>query len=262
MTNCMLGGTNYFKTGSLTAGAADVNLPVSNLSTDQGYAAAGWQTPAGVTLAPTGATFELAVATASPFQVVVLARTNLSPTAVCLFAIMDASRNVLARQTVAGPAPGFGQVVCIFPTIITGSILAVQIIDAGNPDGAINIPLAWAGAPWQPTRNISYTSALGRDRTDNVTTTRGGQEYALTQFVRRRWSVVHTSLAEAEALGPLMTVLQSSDTQTNILFIPDPGSAFLSQQAVLGRLTVKADLAYSAQGADRRSISFDITERL
>ena len=262
MGNCLIGGTNLVRAATLTAGSAEAALPITNIAGDQGDAADGWQTTAGVLTEAAGAWFQATIPGAMPWQAFVLARTNLTPSAQIRFTVTDPVNGVTVDQTVAGPIAGLAQVVCVAKQAGSGVTLRVAFQDPTNPDGFINIPIAWAGAPWQPVRNCSYSSSYGRDRTENVTTTRGGQEYGLTQFVRRRWTVTHASLSSNESFQQLDQVFQAAATQTNILFIPDPNSPTLSSEAVLGRLTPKSDLTYSFTGAERRTVTFDVTERL
>lgn len=77
MGNSLLAWTNVCKTAALTATSAEVALPVTNLSTDQGSAASAWQSLAGA-LAPT---VTITPAAATTMRAVGVFRTNLTSSA-------------------------------------------------------------------------------------------------------------------------------------------------------------------------------------
>lgn len=81
MSNVALGWDNQVTAATLTAGAAESALPVTNLQTDQGSSATAWQTPPGVTTAGQGAHLIVDAGASVTWRAFLLGRTNLSTSA-------------------------------------------------------------------------------------------------------------------------------------------------------------------------------------
>jgi hypothetical protein len=165
---------------------------------------------------------------------------------------------------VPGPQPGYGQVVdAVSPAVSSADIFTVQISDTLNTDGFLNVPLAWAGATWNPLARMSYQSTVGRQKKVNETTSRGGNEYPQLLSQQRQWNVATDGIRSSSELWQSAEELDRvSSSGGNVLFIPDTTSANMQKETVFGRLASTANIGYPAQAADRRSWQFTVTERL
>ena len=162
----------------------------------------------------------------------------------------------------AGVRPGFGQSVHVAPAPVAGEAVRLDITDPTNPDGFINVPLAYAGPVWQPATNIAYDTSLGRDDATDETTTRGGAEFPTLQWTRRRWDVSLQGIRASELWPSVMELDRAARTGQNVLFVPDPAGADVAREAVFGRLRSLGDVTYPFGNGDRRAWRARITERL
>lgn len=156
----------------------------------------------------------------------------------------------------AGVVAGVGQSIVVAPAEIAGRYCRVDIDDPSNPDGFLNIPLAYAGPVLQPAYNFSYQSARGRDAGVAEVTTQGGQEYPRSLWQRRRFNLDLQAMLDIEV--PLFDELDAfARGGGNVLLVPD---AAAPTDAVFGRLTQPADFKWVVPTL--RSWSAQITERL
>ena len=257
MANFLLGWPNRVTSGALSANAAETALPVTNLATDQGSAAEAWQCPA------TTGWFQLD-AGSGPLRMFSVHRTNLTPTAtmrVRVWAGPDASGAALFDATTTGLVPGYGQMVIVAPTIITGRTVRFDIADLGNPDGHLNIPQAFAGPAFQPGRNYGYASSRLRDDQTTVTRTRGGGEVVRNDWTRRGFDLSLGAVAPSEVLTVEM-LDGYARRGNNLLFVPVPDSPALATEAVFGRLSSAGGIGYANNSARTRTWRATIMERL
>ena len=162
----------------------------------------------------------------------------------------------------AGVVPGFQQSVIAAPAEVSGRVCRLDVADTANPDGFLNIPLAYAGPVWQPTRNVSSATTQGRDDMTTETRTRGGQEYPVLHYIVRRWEIDLQGVEEAELWLHLDSLDNSARDGRNVLFVPDPASTDVGRAAVFGRLRARTDASFFAGGPDLRAWKATISERL
>lgn len=259
--SAILAWNNLVKGAVLSANSAA--LPITNIASDSGSPAEAWQTPAGALTLGTGALFKVEPAPASTWRVLGVFRTNLTASAVVNFGLWNnGSPPTLVTSATASPVAGYGQAVVVLPANTTADFLQVYVTDASNPDNFINIPLVFGGPAWFPSRDIGFSSTVGRDVSRLDVTTRGGQEYPGPQFRRRRWNVQFDALLTAEVWGQVDTMLMTADTGTNLFFAPNVSSSNLQREAIFGRLNSATDISFPYQFADRRRWSAQVTERL
>ena len=162
----------------------------------------------------------------------------------------------------AGVQAGFGQSVTVAPGDVTGRVCRLDVSDPTNPDGFLNIPLAYAGPVWTPATNIDYQTTFGRDDQVDEVTSRGGSEYPSLQWARRRWDVTLQGIRASEVWTQAMALDLAARAGGNVLFIPNPAGADVGRETVYGRLKSLADLSFPYGSADRRAWKVRITERL
>lgn len=162
----------------------------------------------------------------------------------------------------AGVVAGYGQSVTVAPADVAGSCCRVDIVDTTNPDGFLNIPLAYAGPVWQPTYNVSPGTTQGRDDSTSEFRSRGGQEYPTLFYQARRAELDFVGITNAEVWPKVDALDQAARAGGNILYVPDPSSSDKGRGTILGRFKARTDLSYTAGGPSRRSWRATITERL
>jgi hypothetical protein len=261
MSNTALAWTNYVKTGVVTANNAAANFPVTNLQTDSGAPAEGWQTNAG---ALTNATLTITPATgAQTWRALGLFRTNLTAGATLIFSLKNNPSTVVYTTTVAGPVGATGQVVVVVPSNTVADYATIQITDTANPDNHINIPLAFGGPVWLPTSPAALDTAYGRDSQVDTPVSRSGQEYPVLRWQRRRWDISWVGIRASTELWPqLDTMNRLAMAGGNVLLVPDITSANLRYEALFGRLAQLADVTFPLGTSDRRAWKGRLTERL
>jgi hypothetical protein len=261
--SAVLGWNNLVIGATITAGSQVASLPGSNVQGPHGSPATGWQTQAGVITSGGGA-FLTIVPTAGSrtWRAMGIFGTNITSTATVTFLLYNTGPALVWSSAVAGPVAGYRQVVAIAPSDQVADYLVIQIDDTANSDGFINIPLAYAGAAWLPQRGVSFASTWGRDDNTLETFTRGGQEYPLLLWQRRRWALTFEAVAAAELWTQADPLLIASRIGGNVFFAPNDISPYLSQEAIFGRLKIPSDVTYPFHNADRRQVAATITERL
>ncbi|MCG7357134.1 hypothetical protein MHL39_10835 [Roseomonas mucosa] len=153
------------------------------------------------------------------------------------------------------------QAVVMLDADVTAKAARIQISDPGNPDGFLNIPLAYAGPGTFLDRNFDYSSGIGRTRSSRDAQTRGGQLISVLDYTQRYWELSHQSLGEAEVWGKIMEMDELASRRVNILFIPQDTEA-MQREALFGTVESSRAISYPYGGADRRSWAGRITERL
>ncbi len=258
MSAALIGWNNYVKTGTVTASEAAANFPVTNLQGDQGAAASAWQTndtgPATLTITP--------ALTQRTWRALGLFRTNLTSAASLVFSLFNNPSTLVATATLPGPVNGTGQVVWVLGADTVADYATVAITDAGNPQGYLNVPLAFAGPAWNPLTGFSFATALGRDGTTDEAQSRGGQEYPVFRWQRRRWDYDMQGVRASELWLQLDAMLRTARTGANIFTVPDTTSANLASEALFGRIASLADVTFPFGTADRRAAKLRHTERL
>lgn len=162
----------------------------------------------------------------------------------------------------AGIVYGVGQSIVVASANVSGRYARVDIDDAGNTDGFINIPLAFAGPVWIPTVGADWQSSIGRnDRTDEVQTI-GGQEYPINRWQQRKWNLALNAIASADVWANVMPLDQASRFGSNVLYIPDTASADIAKETILGRLRMVSDITYADRSVNLRALRATIAERL
>lgn len=251
---CLLGWNNLVLSGTVIAASPVPGMDGSQLKNDQGSASAAYQT--------TGVSAAVAIVApaGSAWGAAGVFRTNLTSAATGTVTVSAAGATVYSWS--GGLQVSNGAFVLPLPAGVTGDTLGLAIADPANPDGFINIPLMFAGPTWQPKSNISFASAFGRDSGVTEVVTRGGQEFPVFMWQRRRWNLDFQRIRTAEVWPQLEAMETVARRGRNILFIPDPASAAINDESIFGRLQAQADLGWNFQAADARSWKANITERL
>ena len=259
MANFLLGYLNAVPGSTVTASAEEAALPATNVQTDQGSPAEAWQCPA------ISGSLQLLFPALVSLRVISLHRTNLTSSATWRVrawqtADVSASPAVDTGTVSAGVVPFYGQALLVLPAEVPTRTVRVEIADAANPDGFLNVPLMFAGPCWQPRRNYGYASSISNDDSTTVTTTRSGAEIVRNDWVRRGFDIVLGAVAPNEV--PLVKDIDVRCRRGgNLLLVPnpdgDPGAS-----AVFGRCKPSASIGYANNSARTRTWRATLTERL
>lgn len=262
MSNTLLAWQNYLtRSGTtLAANSEESTLPVTNLSNDQGAPSSAWQTAAGVVTSAGGAKFTVTLATAKTWRVFGLFRTNLTASAIVTFTLKNGSTTVASAS--GSPVAGYGQVVGVLSADTTGTVLEVSINDSSNPDGCINVPLAYAGPAWLPATGASWQSTVDRASSQTMVVSRGGSQFPRLYWQARAWNFALDGVRVTEMWPQVDSLRQSALLGFNTLFVPDYTSSNLQQEPVYGLLSGQTPLSFPYQAADRRRWGATVTERL
>ena len=256
MARCIFGWPNGWTGGSLLASSQEAALPVGNLANGQGSPDQGWQSQAGVK----SARIEFVIANSLAFRAFGLFKTNLTPFATVRWTVADAGYDSGVQP--GGVVPGYGQSVRVLPAAVAGQHVTCDISDPYNPDGFLNVPLAFAGPAWQPFRTFDYSSGLGKLATSTRTATRAGGVVIRTDSIKRTWDVTLSGVRDAE-VRPLLLDLETYGLRgNNVLFVPDPDAATINTDALFGELTPSANLTWPYKSPEVRAWRAALVERL
>lgn len=256
-----LGWTNYAKTATFIASSEEGSLPATNVANDIGSQSVGWQTTAGTV---TSITLRVTPTTsAQTWRVMGVFGTNLTAAATVKFELWNTSGPTLVYSSGnLSPIAGYQQVVAAATANKTADYMLITINDAANPDTFVNVPLVFGGPAWFPLGSVGFSSTVGRDAGVDEVVSRGGQEYPVFKWSRRRWNLTLDSMRASEVWSQGDALALYATAGSNILFAPDSASTYLQREAVFGRLKSTADVSFPYQGADRRRWSASVTERL
>lgn len=244
MANCVIGHLNQFLTGSVSASAHATGLGPDQLQNEQGNATFALQIP--------GTSGSITVSGSANYRMFGLFRTNLTPSASVTWSIGGASCSVV---------PWFGQSVLVLDAPVSGSSVTVSISDGGNPDGFLNIPLAYAGPGFQPVVNMDFQSAPNRQAGTQKEITRSGGSFIRNDWTKRTFDVVMSNIGTDEIVTMDEIDLVGRHGHS-VLFVPDPASVNIGREAIFGEWEGATGLTYPYQLATVRGYRATVTERL
>jgi hypothetical protein len=252
VSKLVIGYTNAVVLGTVAASSSVGGLGPDQLQNDQGNSASALQIPT------TSGT--ITVTWTGLYHGFGLFRTNLTASAVVNWTVKSGSTTVYSGTSLA-VVPGYRQTALVLSAPVSGTSLVITISDATNPDGYLNIPLAYAGPLFQPYRNMSYQSSPGRMDQTTVATTRSGGEVIRSDYIRRTYDLSFAGIKDVEQTA--MWAIDLAGRQgSNLFFVPDPASLIINTQAIFGRLLPQSGLTYPERSPDVRGYRATITERL
>lgn len=257
MAKCLIGYTNQVETGVVRAESEVADRPASNLQSPNGGAI--WQTSG-----TTSSWFEVDAGAAANWRALGLFRTNLTSSATVRWMLGSTAGGVEIFDSgvmAAGVVAGFGQTVTVLASDMAARYLRCEISDSTNPDSNIQVGLAYAGPVWEPSLNFQYggTPAPYREDGNNVTRTKGGQDYVTVGWLKRLEEFPFRYLTAGEAHQEILDLDLVSRLGGNALVIPNPDSADLQRAAIYGR--AKCGKA-PASAYQRNDWNLSIEERL
>lgn len=260
MTNCVLAWNNYAVSGAVSVSSSAAGMGADRLQSPIGSSADAWQTPAGTT----SGDIIIDCGAASVFRAYGVFRTNLTSSATIQLRASNSSgfSPLVYDSTALAANVAFGQSAKLLPSDQTARYLKITITDNSNPDGFINVPLAFVGSVWIPARNFTFSSSYGRLSNSKTVTTQGGQVYAVRNWQQRSFSMELGAVQDSEIWTQLMPLDDAARSFANILCIPRPDLSNPNLETIFGILTPGGKLTYAQQSKNTRGYSAEISERL
>ena len=262
MANFCLAWPNRFTYGSITVSSAEPDLGGSNLANDSGSPIDAWQT-AGVT----NGAINFILPAQDTLQAFGVFRTNLTANASIRYRVWSGTSMSDAPVYDTGPkpakvAPSYLQSVLVLPNAVTGRMLQIDLDDPGNPDGFINVPLAYAGPVWQPSRNFDASSGTGRTAQSTKTATRGGGVVVRNDWVKRTFTVSLSGIRASEVWSKVMDADLYARRGNNLLFVPDPADPNINLISIFGEMDPQSEITYPNRVVEARGYKAMVIERL
>ena len=261
MANFCLGWPNRWIYATLLASSQETGLEATNLANDAGSPDQAWQS--------TGTTewIRLTLPAQDVFQAFGLFRTNLSATAQVRWRVWSGTSTTSApvfdsNTYPANVAPSYLQTVLVLGDAVVGQTAQCDITDPSNPDGFINVPLAYAGPVWSPLRNFDPGSSNGRTQQSTKTLTRGGGVVIRNDWVKRTFTLSLSGIRVAEVWSKVMDADLFARRGNNLLLVPDPADPLINLQSIFGEVEPQADITYPNRTIEGRGWKALVTERL
>jgi hypothetical protein len=257
MSNYIIGWINNLLTSTPVASTAVSGLGPDQLLNDQGGSESAWQTVGVGTQ-----TLTSSVASGSKWRLFGLFRTNLTTSATGTVTVKNGGSGGTTVYTgsLSAVALGYRQMVAIAPAEVTGDWCQFSISDATNPDLFYNVPLAFGGAGFQPAfGNLDLSSVPRRAAQLTQKVTRAGGVYPRADWNARTFDVSLSSIRQADM--PNILAIESTVIQGgNSMFVPNPLSSTLNQDAIFGTVEPQSGIGYRAFNI--RTWRILVTERL
>ena len=257
--NALIGWRNNVETGLVRAGSELSNLPATNLQNGDG--GLPWRSAADLST-----WLEFDGGAGALWRLAGLFLTNLTTAATLRVTVDDRGEDV-GLGTIwdsgwrpAGVVPGFGQAVVPLDEEVTGRFMRIDLNDPGNPDGAIQVGLAFAGPAWQPQANFEAGLRESLKDGHRRITTRGGQTATEERWEKRVGDLAFAWLDEDEAYDVAAALVRHGRRGGNALLLPFADQR-LGQTAIYGEIEGGA-ITMPSTRRQRRGWRFTIEERL
>ncbi|QCO18855.1 hypothetical protein D3869_26675 (plasmid) [Azospirillum brasilense] len=154
----------------------------------------------------------------------------------------------------AGVAPGYWATLRLLDAPVVGRYARVDISDParatqtvnGQAPGDLITGRLWASGVIQPMRNISYPI---KERPVPMDTKQRGKRSGAVSVdpgaTYREISFGYEALGQEDARGPFKEFLRRIGVREQIVFIPEPGGAYQSTEAILGRQAESTPLTWA-----------------
>lgn len=243
MANVAFLSTPASDAGSVSGGSWAASLPLANLRTQQPTEVART-----TGLASTSTRFTVDMGAARPVGMFALVNHNLTGGSTVRFRLSNASDGSAPLIDVQGPgrepnvpfgtlpwgefawdgyaaevAPGGNITMFRANTPQSGRYIVVEIFDAANPDGYVEIGRFMAGLPFVPRYNMGYGAALSFVDPSTKTRSIGGALWCDAKAKWRRLSVSFPAMDRVDALGRVYDLQNNLGVTRELLVVYDPG---------------------------------------
>jgi hypothetical protein len=138
----------------------------------------------------------------------------------------------------------------INPTKVYGRYVLIDIADAANPAGYVQIGRFMAGEAFRPNVNFSYGAALRWVDDSTQARSIGGAVWSYVKPKRRMLICSFALLTESEAYGAAYDLQRSVGTTGNMLVVynPDDGNDVFLRRTIYGRIIELDDIVTENPG--------------
>jgi len=149
----------------------------------------------------------------------------------------------------------------LFPPSVTARYWWVEIADAANPLGYVDIGRLWLGPAWEPSPKLALGATLTPGHSAKIEDSIGGVQYAGTGYKRRKFSASLDKVLKSEAYQRGLYLAQEMGVSEPVLFSLDPAATltlFADTSLVRMSSVPGQEHAYST----RNRMSFELEEVL
>ncbi len=144
-----------------------------------------------------------------------------------------------------------------------GNILArywrIQINDASNPDGYVELARLWVGPLWSTLRSYIPGAGLDWEPRDRAAVSKSGVRYSYRNRGLRVFSFALDFLEDGEAWGRMLDMKGRLGSEGELLVIPELDSlAFLHKRWIFGR--IRRSSPVQQQDVDRQTVQIEVEE--
>ena len=264
--DCLLGSSLY--AAALSGGSWQAGLPLTNLQ-DRLRSKVARSTDA----AAASTVFDVDLGVARALRLLAVLGSNLTPAATVRFAIyVDAAQTQLLYDTGALPVtwkdvdaetldgwrPDFW---VALPEEILGRYVRVEIQDAANADGYVELGRCLLMPAWEPATNFAYGAAIHYDHSATVIDQAlSGVRYADRHAPLRAQRITLPVLEEDEACRQVLEMQRRLGRDGELFFVHDPDAAdfYVRQKSFLA--TMNEINALEEPYFDNSTTVFDLLE--
>lgn len=149
----------------------------------------------------------------------------------------------------------------LFPPSVTARWWWVDIADAANPLGYVDLGRLWLGPAWEPAPKLALGATLTPEHTAKVEPSIGGVEYVGDGYKRRKFSASLDKVLKAEAYQRGLYLSQEAGVSAPMLFSLDP-AAGLTLFADTALVRMQSVPGQEHANATRNRMSFELVEVL
>lgn len=149
----------------------------------------------------------------------------------------------------------------LLPSNVLAQYWRVEIDDAVNPDGYVQLGRVFIGPVWQPTHNMSYGASIGWETTTEVQEAWSGSEYfdAKTPFRVARFAI--DWMDEDEGMSSSFELTRQAGVDKEVMWIHDPtDTVHALRRRFLGRLRQLSPIEFPYANVTKNA--FEIKELL
>ena len=249
---------NKADAAAVTAGSEVTTLPGSNVKTQ--HLSQKWNTVAGVK--SSYLLFDMLSAVACALLAVL--GTNLTSAATMRLRASNTDSTAVAGDLLdtgtiaAGVKTGYGAIYKSFNSV-TARYWRLDLTDASLPDN-LQVGRVFLGPSWSHTDKLTYGWSVTPVDASVIDESYGGQEYADQRPQRRQLDFTLDWGTEANMYGNAFAMARANGIVLDAVALQDINSAYLSEQAVWGRVTAWMPLIHRATRIFTQK--FTIRERL
>lgn len=149
----------------------------------------------------------------------------------------------------------------ILPDTVAARYWRIEIDDASNDAGYVQIGRLFIAGQWEPSKNFKFGASLEWVTDSRVTTSRGGVDYVDRRAPYRLFRFAIDLLDYDEAQQRALELMRRAGIDAEVFVVPDPDDSLnMIRRAFLGRMRELQPLTHTHYR--RASVSFAVKELL